>query len=430
MGVASTTVGVVDGVHRDSLGLEGRSGPGPQGVHVLSGLGEGLVSPSASGDDSTQEAGGKHIYVLTASPDHGWTGQVGVFAQEKVDEINEAGAYTAELQTAGAASDQIAQVEDILAGNLDEVAGIVIQPLDDTVQSAIQQIVDAGVPYVAFDRIIEAVQDSAVANVKGDNEGIGAGSAAYFVANGMQPGDPVYIYQGDTSSVTTLRDNGFTEYLLGNLEFDGEKVPDESKWTQEQIDSAITKSGAMNWSRSDTKAAFEALLGDEANAQIKWWYAEDDELAMGILEALNGGGISDSAKEAFYATKPFITGCGGLQEYYDVIGGESYADIVSNLGGVMSVTYSPSMIQTAIQESKQISFQYYEHLPTKEKVLKHEGYRYQFSPYSLIWNRDFYYVVGWSEKHNKIAQFRVDRITGIAVGLDRLIPNFHGILQP
>ena len=100
--------------------------------------------------------------MLTASPDHGWTGQVGVFAQEKVDEVNESGTYTAELQTAGAASDQIAQVEDILAGNLDDVAGIVIQPLDDTVQSAIQQIVDAGVPYVAFDRIIEAVQDSAV----------------------------------------------------------------------------------------------------------------------------------------------------------------------------------------------------------------------------------------------------------------------------
>lgn len=318
---------------------------------------------SGSGGDAAA-ASGKHIYVLTASPDHGWTGQVGVFAQEKVDEINEAGTYTAELQTAGAAADQIAQVEDILAGNLDDVAGIVIQPLDDTLQSAIQSIADAGVPYVAFDRIIEAVQDSAVANVKGDNEGIGAGSAAYFVENGMQPGDAVYIYQGDTSSVTTLRDNGFTEYLLGNLEFNGSTVPDDQKWTQEQIDSAITKSGAMNWSRSDTKAAFESLLGDEANAKIKWWYAEDDELAMGILEALNGGGISDSAKEAFYATKPFITGCGGLQEYYDVIGGESYQDIVANLGGVMSVTYSPSMIQTAIQDMV-------DHLDGKEVTQDH-----------------------------------------------------------
>lgn len=313
---------------------------------MLAGCDNGSSEQPAASDG--EAAAGGHIIVLTASPDHGWTGQVGAFAQDKVDEVNEAGTYTAELQTAGASSDQIAQVEDILAGDLP--VGIVIQPLDDTLQSAIQQIVDAGVPYVAFDRIITAVQDSAVANVKGDNSGIGAGSAAYFVENGMMPGDRVYIYQGDTSSVTTLRDNGFTDYLLGNLEFGGSTIPEDKKWTQEQIDSAITKSGAMNWSRSDTKAAFETLLGDESNAEIKWWYAEDDELAMGILEALNGGGISDSAKEAFYATKPFITGCGGLQEYYDVIAGDTYADITSQLGGVMSVTYSPSMIQTAIQD--------------------------------------------------------------------------------
>ena len=32
------------------------------------------------------------------------------------------------------------------------------------------------------------------------------------------------------------------------------------------------------------------------------------------------------------------------------------------------------------------------------------------SPYTLTWNGDNYYVVGWSDKHNKIATFRVDRI--------------------
>ena len=78
-----------------------------------------------------------------------------------------------------------------------------------------------------------------------------------------------------------------------------------------------------------------------------------------------------------------------------------------------AIYYIVDTIQTAIRERKQISFQYYEYLPTKEKILKHEGYHYRFSPYALIWNQDFYYVVGWSEKHNKIAQFRVDRMTGI-----------------
>ena len=293
-------------------------------------------------DDTT------HIYVLTAPEDHGWTGSVATFAKEKIEEVNKDGNYTAELITSADAAEQIVNIEDIVASGEDNIA-VVIQPIDDTVQSAIQQLVDAEIPYVAFDRIIDGVSESAVSNVKGDNEGIGAAAAAYFVSEGMTPGEEVYVYEGDTSSVTTLRDNGFTEYLTGELEYDGEKIADDKKWTEDDLKS-ITYSGAMNWSRSDTKTSFESLLSDSANADIKWFYAEDDELAMGILEALQGGGIDDSTKEGFLGNKPYITGCGGLDELYAVMRGESYQDIAEQCGGIVSVTYSPAMIQTAIQD--------------------------------------------------------------------------------
>lgn len=78
-----------------------------------------------------------------------------------------------------------------------------------------------------------------------------------------------------------------------------------------------------------------------------------------------------------------------------------------------TIYYAIDIIQTAINNRHAISFQYYEFTPNKERVLKHDGYRYVFSPYALIWNRDFYYVVGWSVKHGKLAQFRVDRMTAI-----------------
>ena len=290
-----------------------------------------------------------HIYVLTAPEDHGWTGSVATFAKEKIEEVNASGTYTSELITSADASEQIRNIEDILSKGEEDIA-IVIQPIDDTVQSAIQQIVDAGIPYVAFDRIIDGVASSAVSNVKGDNEGIGIAAAAYFVSCGMQPGDEVYVYEGDTSSVTTLRDQGFTEYLLGNAEFEGAVIEDSLKWTEEQTESAITYSGAMNWSRSDTKTAFESLMSDAGNAETKWFYAEDDELAMGIIEALNGGGIDETTKETFLANQPVISGCGGLDEFYGVLRGESYTDLTAQFGGLVSVTYSPSMIQTAIQD--------------------------------------------------------------------------------
>ena len=77
------------------------------------------------------------------------------------------------------------------------------------------------------------------------------------------------------------------------------------------------------------------------------------------------------------------------------------------------IYYSVDKIHSAIQEKCQITFQYFEYTPKKEKVLKHDGYRYQFSPYVLIWNKDYYYAVGWSNKHGKLAQFRVDRMTAV-----------------
>ena len=289
-----------------------------------------------------------HIYVLTAPEDHGWTGSVATFAKEKIEEVNGAGTYSAELITSADAAEQIVNIEDIIAAGEDNIA-VVIQPIDDTVQSAIQQLVDAEIPYVAFDRIIEGVADSAVSNVKGDNEGIGAACAAYYTEQGLKPGDAVYVYEGDTSSVTTLRDGGFTKYLTGELEYDGKTIADDAKWSEDDLKS-ITYSGAMNWIRSDTKTSIESLLGDASNADIKWFYAEDDELAMGILEALQGGGIDDATKEKFLGNTPYLTGCGGLDELYAVLRGESFTDIADKFGGIVSVTYSPAMIQTAIQD--------------------------------------------------------------------------------
>ena len=309
-----------------------------------------IAGLAACAKDDAASGSGNKIYILTPSEDHGWTGSVATFAKAKAEEINAAGKYTAEVQTAASAADQISQVEDIIA-NPSGVAGVVILPMDDTLSSAIQQLEDAKIPYTAFDRIIADVSSSAISNVKGDNEGIGAATAAYFVENGMQPGDKVYVYQGDTSSVTTSRTDGFYQYLLGNLEYDGQTIAEEAKWTQEQIDANITESGSMNWSRSTTKEHFESLMGNADNTAIKWFFTQDDELAMGILEALQGTAIDDSAKEAFLANKPFISAAGGLKELYDVLkGGSQYDELYGQLGGFMSVTYSPSMIQTAIQD--------------------------------------------------------------------------------
>lgn len=282
--------------------------------------------------------GEKTIYILTPTEDHGWTGSVATFAKMSAEEINNAGAYKAEVKTAASAAEQIPQIEDIIANDAANVAGVVILPQDDTVEFAIQQLVDAEIPYVAFDRIIAGVQDSAVANVKGDNAGVGKAVAEYFISLGMKAGDEVIVFEGDTSSVTTDRDEGFTSYLK------------DQGWTEDDL-AKITFSGAMNWSRSAAKEYFESLMSDSSNASIKWFYSQDDEFAMGIMEALKGSAIDDATKQAILDNQIVISAAGGSENLYKIMRGEDaeYADLFASFGGLAVATYSPAMIQDAVQ---------------------------------------------------------------------------------
>ena len=66
-------------------------------------------------------------------------------------------------------------------------------------------------------------------------------------------------------------------------------------------------------------------------------------------------------------------------------------------------------INEAINEGKKISFPYFQYNVKKQHQLKHNGEAYVLSPLHLVWNGDFYYLVGVAED-NTIRNFRVDRI--------------------
>lgn len=72
--------------------------------------------------------------------------------------------------------------------------------------------------------------------------------------------------------------------------------------------------------------------------------------------------------------------------------------------------YVVDTINEAINRHKKIAFRYFEYDVDKKKIFRHGGELYQLSPYALIWNEDFYYVLGYSEYYEKVVTFRVDRI--------------------
>lgn len=72
--------------------------------------------------------------------------------------------------------------------------------------------------------------------------------------------------------------------------------------------------------------------------------------------------------------------------------------------------YIVDTITDAINQKKKIQFKYTEYNADKEKVFRHNGEVYTLSPYVLYWNEDYYYVVGYYDKRDSVAAFRVDRL--------------------
>ena len=296
-----------------------------------------VLSMAACGGKSK----GTDIAVLVPNADHGWTGSVMTYAEEYVAKINAEGKYTAVVITSTDAANQISQIEDLIENKT--AKHVVILPQDNTVEASMKKLAASGIPFVMFDRIIDSVSANAVASVKGDNNGIGAETAKRFIAAGMKPGDHILIIPGDNSSVPGMRNDGFKGVLA------------ENGWTQEQID-AIESTDYTGWSRAKGKELFTAWLDAHTVEEItncKWIFTHDDEIGMGILEALKSSEIDAEKKAAFYAADVHLAASSGLNEIYSVMKGihqKDYTAEVAELGDLFSVTYDPAMIQTAIQD--------------------------------------------------------------------------------
>ncbi|MBR5134004.1 MAG: WYL domain-containing transcriptional regulator [Clostridia bacterium] len=77
------------------------------------------------------------------------------------------------------------------------------------------------------------------------------------------------------------------------------------------------------------------------------------------------------------------------------------------------IYYIIDVINRAIEQQRVIRFAYTAYAPTLEQVLRGDGEIYTLSPYACIWNGDYYYCIGWSDKRQSVTVFRVDRIAGI-----------------
>ncbi|CDD35478.1 putative uncharacterized protein [Roseburia sp. CAG:309] len=78
-----------------------------------------------------------------------------------------------------------------------------------------------------------------------------------------------------------------------------------------------------------------------------------------------------------------------------------------------SIYYNVDKIHHAIERNHSITFQYYQWNVKKQMELKHEGERYEISPWQLMWDDENYYLIGFDHKARYIKHFRVDKMLDI-----------------
>lgn len=263
---------------------------------------------------------GKMLGVITPSADHGFTAESIQHCEAQVKQLSEEYGFDYKFLTAAESGEQSNHVDTIMAANPDCV---ILWPITgDELRSAAQSVVDAGVPLIVYDRLIDGLDSTWI---MGDNDALGEGSGEYFneyFKDEIAEGKTINIleFKGDSSSVPLQRTNGF------------------KKTASEQFN--IVQEFDTGWSQQTSMEHMENFLNTKSVEEIESIeaiFTHDDEIVFGIVEALKNydGPANINIK--------LISG---------VSGGEGFMDLFENSGleGIdfMTYTFSPSMVRDAV----------------------------------------------------------------------------------
>ncbi|MDR1703586.1 MAG: substrate-binding domain-containing protein [Clostridiales bacterium] len=310
----------------------------------------GSAEPASSAGDT--------IYVLGPTPDHGWTAQAGVYAESTVAQINEAGEWNAVYISASTGEEQVDQVNTILANG--DAVGVVFFALEDSARAGQEALIAADIPFISFDRIIEGPDQYSILNASGDNWQCGAGIAYWLVENGMVPGSTMVTLIGDNGTVCSRRQEGFEQFLLGELEYSdehtGETYGIETPWTQEEIDALCADyQNVCNWSADAAYEYLEQKLPEIVTAAKEndgnlYIYSMDDEMTFGMLGLIESNALDAQTKTDLEDLNVYISAIGGMAELYAVMDGTGAQSPTAEqyFEDMMSVYFSPKMMQNVI----------------------------------------------------------------------------------
>ncbi|MGB5864532.1 MAG: ABC transporter substrate-binding protein [Sulfitobacter sp.] len=252
----------------------------------------------------------KVIGVSIPAATHGWAGGMNFHAQEAVKRLEEVyPQLDFVLATASDAAKQVNDIEDMVATR--NIDALVVLPFEsEPLTSPVKAVADSGAWVTVVDRglAIEGIEDLYVA---GDNAGFGKVSGEYM-ASAMPDGGKIVAFRGIPTTIDNERVAGFEAAIEGS-----------------GIEIIGMEHG--NWNRDDSFVVMEDFLSKHAQIDAVW--ASDDDMAIGVLAAIEAAGRDDIK---------FVLGGAGMKEMIARTR-DGDAMIPAN------VTYPPSMIATAIE---------------------------------------------------------------------------------
>ena len=249
------------------------------------------------------------VKVGIAAPDvtHGWVAGVAYYAEKYCKDNN----LEYKMTVSSDAAEMAANLEDLVVWGANV---IVSWPQWAGMETAIQEVIDQGIPVVNFDVDVDC---EGIYKVTGDNYDMGYQSAKY-ITDIVGDGAVIAVLDVPSSgSVCQLRKQGFYDYLK-------EIGYDQSNIFESQEDA---------FTRDDGLKDMADLL--EKYEKIDAVFSMDDETSIGAIQAITEAGRKDIKA---------ITGGGGMQEYFRMIADPEYKDL-----GPASALYSPSMVTDAIK---------------------------------------------------------------------------------
>lgn len=83
--------------------------------------------------------------------------------------------------------------------------------------------------------------------------------------------------------------------------------------------------------------------------------------------------------------------------------------------GNSSLLYNVDTLDRAINEDKQISFLYFDYDIKHQKVYRKDGRRYTVNPAIMVWGKDNYYLLGFSNGHDELVTYRIDKMENVKI---------------